>query len=83
MKPHTAPRGARATPRNPTRTANNVANTADEARKATFRGSRTEVLADLLLDEVDDEPAGLDDGLLHDVGLGRRGFGGDGAALWR
>ncbi len=55
--------------------------------KPFFRGSRTELLADLLLDEVDDESADLDDDLLHDVGLaarGRGGFGGDdGAALGR
>lgn len=51
--------------------------------KPVLRGSRTELLAELLLDEVDDEPTDLDDDLLHDVGLGGRGrggFGGDDAA---
>lgn len=61
-----------------------------KAPKPVFRGSRTELLADLLLDEVDEEPTDLDDGLLRDVGLssyGRGGFGAsggdDGAQLWR
>jgi len=82
MKPLNAPQAARPAPRTPARTTPQAVH-ATQARKAAFRVSRSEVLADLLLDEVDDEPAGLDDGLLHDVGLGRRGFGGDGANLWR
>ncbi|MBL8347590.1 MAG: hypothetical protein JNN03_19295 [Rubrivivax sp.] len=58
--------------------------------KPAFRNSRTELLADLLLDEVDDDLADLDDDLLQGVGLrghGRAGFGAfggdDGATLWR
>lgn len=61
--------------------------TTAQTPKPLFRGSRTELLADLLLDEVDDGSDDLDDDLLHDVGLagrGRGGFGGDdGAGLWR
>lgn len=82
MKPHTAPQAAHTAPRATPRTTPNGAPIV-RARKAALRGSRTEMLADLLLDEVDDEPADLDEGLLRDVGLGRRGFGGDGTALWR
>jgi hypothetical protein len=61
--------------------------TPTQTPKPVFRAARTELLADLLLDEVDDESGDLDDDLLYDVGLGGRGRGGfgsdDAAHLWR
>jgi hypothetical protein len=59
-----------------------------QASRPTRHSARIEELADLLLDDVDDDVDGFDGGLLHDVGLRGRGgaydFGADeSAAAWR
>jgi len=62
--------------------------THQQASRPARHSARIEELADLLLDDVDDDVDGFDGGLLHDVGLQGRGgafdFGADeSSAAWR
>lgn len=62
--------------------------TAQQTARRTERSARIEELADLLLDEVDDDIDGFDAGWLDDTGLRGRGgafdFGSDDSpSAWR